>query len=105
MAKLIEYPTKDGSVLIAVTRGGADVTPVANLEDTIQKAAQNLRDSFQIIRRIADDFVASLQAGVSAVTSAELEFGLDLTGKGTIYVVETTAQASFKVKLVLDLKK
>ena len=104
MSKLIEYQASDGPVLIAVRSGEADVTPVANLEDTIEKAAGHLRNSFQTVRRIADDFVDSLREGASKVSSAELEFGLDLTGKGTIYVVETTAAAAFKVKLTLDLK-
>jgi hypothetical protein len=37
--------------------------------------------------------------------NAEVEFGLSFTGKGNIYVVETSAQASLKVKITWDLHK
>ena len=43
-----------------------------------------------------------MMANVKGCSSAELEFGLEVSGKGTVYVVETSAQAAFKIKLTFD---
>ena len=99
MPKLVEYRAEGDPVLIVAKTPG--VVPVGNLEDAIVQVEVTLRDQFKVIRRIADEFAATIQGDGSPVTSAELEFGLEVSGKGTIYVVETTGTATFKVKLAL----
>jgi hypothetical protein len=99
--KLVEYQAEGDPVLVLTKAPGEDVVAVGNLEDAIAKVEVSLRDQFRVIRRIADEFAAVIQGEGSPVDSAEIEFGLEASGKGTIYVVETTGTATFKVKLTL----
>src|ERR1700730_14391992 len=101
MAKLIRMEVGGTPVLIAVATGDDDIVPVGKLEDAVDSVHASLSDSFRVISQIADEFVTALQGTVSKIASAELEFGLEATGKGNIFVVETTAKANFKVKLCL----
>jgi C4-dicarboxylate transporter len=102
MARLIEVTAAGTPVVVAVTTGEGDVAPVG-LDDAVEKVESSLRENFEVIARIAEDFVAAVSATASKVTGAELEFSLEMSGKGTIYVVETTGKATFKVKLTLKL--
>jgi hypothetical protein len=101
MPKLVELQSEGESVLIMTRAPGENVVAVGNLEDVIAKVEVSLRDQFKVIRRIANEFAAVIQGEGSPIASAEIEFGLEATGKGTIYVVETTGTATFKVKLTL----
>jgi hypothetical protein len=103
MPGIIALKAGDTSVLIATRRNPNDVAPVANLDDKIEKAAETLQSKFEVIRGIAEDLAKSLKTGEKLVKTAELEFGLSLSGKGNLYVVETTMEATFKVTLTLEL--
>jgi Trypsin-co-occurring domain 1 len=102
MPGLLEIRAADSTVLIAIS-GEPDVVAVANIEERIQEISESLSSKFTVIRQIAEDLIKAI--GNSPVTSAELEFGLNATGTGKFYVVETTISATFKVKLTISLGK
>jgi hypothetical protein len=102
MPSLVELKAGESTVLIAVT-GEPDVAAVGSIDDRIETVQAALRDKFQVVAQISKDFADALQTGRIPVKSAEVEFGLGATGKGTVYVVETSVNATFKIKLSLDL--
>jgi hypothetical protein len=102
MAGLVALKAGDTNVLIAVRRNPNDITPVANIDDKINDAADTLQSKFEVIRGIALDLANALKS-TNQIKEAELEFGLSLSGKGNLYVVETTVEATFKVTLKLEL--
>lgn len=102
MPKLLSFPVEGGSVMIAVRTPDDDVTPVGVLEDTVEKVNIALDESFEIIAGVAHTFQKSMKHVGKAVKEAELEFGVQFTTKGSIYIVEAEGQASFKVKLTFE---
>lgn len=102
MPGLIETPAGDSAVLIAVS-GEPDVVAVGSIDERIETIAETLCSKFKVIRAIAEQLVDALKEKPLPLKSAELEFGLGATGKGKIYVVETSAEATFKVKLTLNM--
>jgi hypothetical protein len=105
MAGIVALKAGDTNVLIAVRRNPNDVTPVTNIDDKINDAVATLQSKFEVIRGIAVDLANSLQSAENLINEAELEFGLSLSGKGNLYVVETTVEATFKVTLKLEFKQ
>jgi Trypsin-co-occurring domain 1 len=105
MAGIVSIKAGDTDVLIAVRRNLNDVTPVTNIDDKINQAADTLESKFDVIRGIAVDLANSLKSAANQIKEAELEFGLSLSGKGNLYVVETTVEATFKVTLKLEFNQ
>lgn len=105
MASMVAFKAGDTDILIAVRRNPNDVTPVANIDDKINDAADTLQSKFAVIRGIAMELADSLKSTANRIKEAELEFGLSLSGKGNLYVVETTVEATFKVTLKLEFNQ
>jgi hypothetical protein len=102
MASIVAVKAGGTDVLIAVRRNPNDVSPVTNIDEKISQAADTLQSKFEVIRGIAEDLAESLKSSSSQIKEAELEFGLSLSGKGNMYVVETTVEATFKVTLKME---
>ena len=103
MAKLVGLQSKGGEVLFAVTAPGEDVRAVSYLGDKIDSLEENLDGAFRVLQTIAkglNDVLAK-----SPVQQAEVELGLQLSGKGQLFVVQGSAEATLKVKLVISPKK
>jgi hypothetical protein len=105
MAGIVALKAGDTDVLIAVRRNPNDVTPVTNIDEKIKDATETLQSKFEVIRGIAVDLSNSLNSTANHIKEAELEFGLSLSGKGNLYVVETTVEATFKVTLKLEFNQ
>lgn len=106
--KIIELDTEtDGTILVAVDVPDSVVGPVSPqgeppiekvdrsfdaVKDLILRGCRPLTDAFQTLRR------------ETQATEAEVEFGINFTAKGSVYVVESSGQASLKVKVTWDLK-
>lgn len=106
--KLLELDTEDGgTILVAVDVPEVTVGHVSRLDgelpiekvdrtfdavkDLIIRGCRPLTDAFQTLRQ------------ETQVMSAEVEFGVNFTVKGSVYVVESTGQASLKVKVSWNL--
>jgi hypothetical protein len=103
MAKLMAFETPYGTVNIATRRGAAGVTAVGVVDDTIEKAGRSLDEMLTIVTGFSEAVRAALARAEHPPAEASVEFGLEISGKGTIYVVETEATASIKVTLTYKL--
>ena len=105
--KIIELDAGDGkTILVAVEVPEQPVRRVSTPGDIpIEKVDENFGAVKDLIirgcRPITEAF-KTLQTE-SQPASAEVEFGVNFTAKGSVYVVESTAQASLKVKITWDL--
>jgi len=104
MKQLIEVPASEGSILVQVTSTEEVVRPVGALDDAIEKTTKSLNEGLDTIIAIARDFQQKVLA-LPTLHSAEIEFGLALTAKGSIYVVETTGESTLNVKLTFKSGK
>ena len=101
MGKLLELKAPDGGVLVAVRTSGDGQLEAASLSTaTIEKLDVGIDAAFGMAKRVAKAFLAV--AGESQAKSSEVEFGLKFNAKGNVYVVESTAEASIKVKFVFE---
>ena len=96
--KLLEF-TQDGrQVLVSAENDGPDIEPTLSLDDAVTKVTESLEKKFDSVVALGEAFGAALSK-LNDVNTAELEIGLNFTGKGSVYVVETTGEASLKVKI------
>ncbi|MEH1808617.1 CU044_2847 family protein [Nostoc sp.] len=105
--KLLELNTEDGgTILVAVELPEASVVRVSPTgELPIEKVEANFDAVKELIvrgcRPITKAFRTLQQE--SQPVSGEVEFGVNFTAKGSVYVVESTGQASLKVKITWKL--
>ncbi|QSJ15686.1 hypothetical protein JYQ62_28365 [Nostoc sp. UHCC 0702] len=105
--KLLELNTEDGgTILVAVELPDTAVVRVA---PTGELPVEKVEASFDAVRdliirgcRPITKAFRTLQQESQPV-SAEVEFGVNFTAKGSVYVVESTGQASLKVKITWKL--
>jgi hypothetical protein len=102
MTKLLQF---DGEtpILIQAPATPDDVAPISRAGDVVQKINESMAGVLGIVSGIAHDFSAALAD--APVESAELEFGLQVTAKGKLYVVESEAQGAIRVQLTLNPAK
>ena len=99
MATLVEIETDSGPVLFQVPSPAGDVAPVGRGRDVIEQIGEEMGSVLGLVGGVARGFEAAIRD--SPVESGELEFNLQFSAKGTIYVVETQGQGSIKVKLTV----
>jgi hypothetical protein len=97
MSKLLEFETEHGIVAIAVREAGESAQAAGFLDNVATKAKESLPQVLEMLKGLASSFEHAIAD--TSVESAELEVGLDFTGKGSIYLVASEAQAAFKAKL------
>jgi Trypsin-co-occurring domain 1 len=99
MPKLLELNSPVGPVLFQVPAQPGEVAAIGRTGEIVEKIAASMGEVLGIVSGVAEGFSAAL-AG-SPVESAELEFGLQFTAKGKLYIVETEAQGSIRVQLTV----
>jgi hypothetical protein len=99
MPKLLEFEGDGEQVLVAVRTPGDEIEAIGRLDETIERVGKSMTDVFGMVGKVAHDFYEALKT--APVESAEVELGLQFTGKGKLYVVESEAQAAIRVKLAL----
>lgn len=108
MSQLIQMPCQDGTIIIEVETPENEVIPVSKSGERVVK---EIKESFEKIESVIvssctvlTGALKNLAAKEPALEKASLEFGLQLTAEGNIYLVKTAAQGSIKVSLDLKLK-
>jgi hypothetical protein len=102
MTQLIRIPGAAGPILVEVPGPPGAVRAAGRLDDAIADVATTIEDGFKTLESVARSFEATFLGLASSLESAELELGLQFTGKGSVFVVESEAEAAFKVKLVFE---
>ena len=105
--KLLEMGMEDGgTILVAVDVPEEAVIDVDQFGDlAIEKVDQSFETVKDLIvrgcRPLTEAFQTLYQEGKA--TMAEVEFGVNFTGKGNIYLMEASGGASLKVKVTWNL--
>jgi hypothetical protein len=101
-------PTKEGSIIVEVETTEDEIIPVSKIGERIIKEA---KEAFEGVESAIIDTGSKLSRALKnlaekepSLESASLEFGLQFTGEGNIYLVKTAAQGSIKVSINLKLK-
>ena len=96
-AKLLQFSTEEGDILIAAPVPDSMVQATGRLEDSIDNLNKSLDQALRVLIGVSRSFEKVFEEVTAE--SADLELGLQFTAKGSVYVVETTGQASLKIKL------
>ena len=73
--------------------------PVSRVQDVIIESAISLKDSLSIIRPLAEAVIAQVTGLANRADEVQVEFFLELGGKGRFVVAEAHATASVTVTL------
>ncbi|MBP0022252.1 MAG: hypothetical protein J7647_32435 [Cyanobacteria bacterium SBLK] len=107
--KLLELNTDEGgAIVVAVDVPDESIKRVAKSgEQVIEKMEQSFDAVKDLILRSCRPLTEAFQTLYqdSQATKAEVEFGINFTAKGNLYLVETSGTASLKVKITWDLDK
>lgn len=105
--KLLELNTEDGgTILVAVDVPETAVRHVSNLGDLpIEKVDKTFDAVKDLIVRGCRPLTEAFQTlcKETQASEAEVEFGVNFTSKGSVYLVECSGQASLKVKVTWEL--
>jgi hypothetical protein len=99
MPKLLELKAAQGIVLFQVPAGEAEVEAASRTGEVVQKIAKSMGEVLGIVGEIAQGFHDSIKD--APVETAQLEFGLQFTVKGRLYVVDVGAESAIKVTLTV----
>lgn len=98
MSELIEIPVGDSTVLVEVTDAeGGRAVPMSTDDRAAHKVEQSIEKSLDVITKIAGAFAATLKN--TGAKSAEVSLGLKFTAKGSLFVAESSAEATLNLKL------
>ena len=100
MPRYLEFETPKGEILIAVHSAQDGISAVKSPTEIIEKAEASLDEVFRRISGITHALAQAIAASKEGISSAEIEFGVQLKGRTKLCVVEGEATAAFKVKLV-----
>ena len=102
MSKLIKMPSKEGAIIVEVETTEDKIIPVSKKGERIIEEA---KEAFERVESAIIDTGSKLSRALKnlaekepSLESASLEFGLQFTGEGNIYLVKTAAQGSIKLK-------
>ncbi|UCE05852.1 MAG: hypothetical protein JSW07_20050 [bacterium] len=108
MSKLIKMPSEDGSIIVEVETTEGEIIPVSKKGERIIEEA---KEAFEKVENVIISTGSKLSRALKnlaekepSLESASLEFGLQFSGEGNIYLVKTAAQGSIKVSINLKLK-
>jgi hypothetical protein len=96
---LMEFDTAEGAIVVQQPVPPGQVAPVNRTKVVVTKMEKSMTEVLGIVRGLAQDFATTVQN--LPLESAELEFGLQFTAKGNLYVVEAEAGAAVRVKLTV----
>lgn len=108
MKKLIEYPLKDGSlVLIEVEEPDRPPTSTASpmrgipnsQNDVIERAIQTFDDALDKVKPAAYAIITKLKESKTPPEQIGLEFGIKFSAKAGAAIASTDAEANFKVTM------
>ena len=105
MPKIISLAAPGGTVQIAVRGPGEAISAAGIVDDVVVKVDASLEKIFSMIASVGEAARESLSGSQIPPESAEIELGLQFTAKGNVYIVESQAAASIKVKLTYKFPK
>ncbi len=101
MPKLLEFEGPDGvTISFAAPVTDEEIEAVGRGRDVVERVGRSIGDVLGMVSSLAEGFADAIRD--APVESAELEFGLQFTGKGSVYVVETETQGAIRVALTVS---
>jgi hypothetical protein len=97
MPKLMELDAPGGTVLFQIPAEDHEVSAVSRVGEVIEKTTQSIGEALGVVSGIAQGFHDTIKD--APVDSAQLEFGLQFTVKGRLYVVDAETAGAIKVTL------
>jgi len=99
MATLLQLDSSSGTVLVDITPGGA-IQGATGAEAVLKKAEATFDHALQTAKSVAMAFKKAMEG--TGPQQIELELGFQFTGKGSLYLVQSEAQAAIKMKFVFN---
>jgi hypothetical protein len=114
MRKIIEMPCLEETILVAVDipeeLSDEDEFRKVGVRDWFKKEPEKVENKFSAISRVVANCSKPLIESIKIMQKEDIppkkasaEFGLGFTGKGKIYLVETSAEATIKVSFEWEL--
>ncbi|HTI10290.1 MAG TPA: CU044_2847 family protein [Puia sp.] len=101
MKPILELTTGKGTILVQAQENEASlVEGTSRMDDVVVKISESIESKLEVLSDLAESITQSLYQKIKTAERIEVEFGISLTIKGTVYVVQSEAEATFKIKLI-----
>lgn len=97
MATIVRYEVDGQPVDFAIRRPGEQVVATGAADRVIRATGKALDSVFAIVSRIGRSFSDAIEG--APVSEAEIEFSLDVTAEGDLYVVSGSSTAAIRVTM------
>jgi hypothetical protein len=97
MPRLLELDAPGGTILVEVPAAEGEIAAASRAGEVVQKIAKSMGEVLGVVASVARGFHEAIED--APVESAQLEFGLQFTVSGRLYVIDTAAQSAIKVTL------
>ncbi len=102
MPNLVAMKTEGGEILIEAEASEARLREISIKDEVIEGIQSSFKSIAETIKKCSVDLaeIFDEQYPISkSMKSAEIEFGVKVSGEGNIYVAKTTGEANITVKL------
>jgi hypothetical protein len=97
MPKLFEIESEQGTIYIEAPGSADEIEAIGRGREVVERVNRSIGDVLGMVSSVAHGFADSLAD--APVESAELEFSLQFTAKGSIYIAEAESQGAIRVML------
>ena len=98
MPKMIQF-TGDEQIMFEVPPAAGEVSAVSRVSDVIDKIDGSVDSIFGSIASMANRLAVALRD--TSAQTAELEFSVEVSARGNVYVVQGESTGGIRVKLTL----
>ena len=103
MKRLIEMPFGSSTILIEISSGAQDIAPIGTKERAVERIEESFEESMKVISKLAAILDETLRE--TKAQSAEVSLGLKFSGKGRLFLVETSGEGTLNLKLLFSRSK
>jgi inner membrane protein involved in colicin E2 resistance len=99
MAELTDFKLPSGAVVYVQSSVRPPGKPGVEQASGVEKAREAWNDGMALVREVAEGIVAQLKEATSQAEEVTVEFGLNISGKTSVVLVEGAAEANLKVTM------
>jgi inner membrane protein involved in colicin E2 resistance len=99
MAELTDFKLPSGAVVYIQSSVKPPAKPGVEQASGVEKAREAWNDGMALVREVAEGIVAQLKEATSQAEEVTVEFGLNISGKTSVVLVEGAAEANLKVTM------
>ena len=102
MPNLVAMKTKDGEILVEAEFSQGKLEEIGVIDNALERIEVSFKSISEVINKCSADLIELFDEQHSMhknMRSAEIEFGIKVSGEGNAYIAKSTGEVNIAVKL------